>query len=402
MVLKRIVIAASALVASLGAGQATSAPTSHEKPAQLLAPIELITTFLTAGQAHEDVFAPSFLSEVPIRQVNDILGATKNAIGDPVSVEESGDNYQVTTETHTMMVRLTLNQDQLIIGLFLEPPQVLTANLDDAIAALLAFEGDKGLLITRNGEPLAAYEADAELAIGSAFKLGVLAALHRQIAEGQHQWEDILYLKPMHKSLPSGILQDYPDGSPISLHTASSLMISQSDNTATDMLMDIVGRQAVNDSLGGFTLTTREFFQLKADPTLLAAFSTAQHDKGRMKVIDRLARRPLPTVSDVAHPHNPGAEWYFSAETLCALIEEVWEIDLFQINPGVADPQNWSDIAFKGGGEIGVVNLTTRLVSTEGDVFCISFTLNGDQQLDEVAVAAAYGGVLSQLADADD
>lgn len=47
------------------------------------------------------------------------------------------------------------------------------------------------------------------------------------------------------KSLPGGILQNWPKGAPLTLHTLAGLMISQSDNTAADTLLEILGRDVV-------------------------------------------------------------------------------------------------------------------------------------------------------------
>ena len=43
--------------------------------------------------------------------------------------------------------------------------------------------------------------------------------------------------------------QDWPKGAPVTLHTLATLMISISDNTATDQLIAIVGRDAIAEEL---------------------------------------------------------------------------------------------------------------------------------------------------------
>ena len=54
-------------------------------------------------------------------------------------------------------------------------------------------------------------------------------------------------------------------GAPITIHTLASLMISESDNTATDALIDLVTRNSVEtiSPRNRPFMTTREFFQLK-------------------------------------------------------------------------------------------------------------------------------------------
>ena len=82
-------------------------------------------------------------------------------------------------------------------------------------------------------------------AVGSAFKLAVLAALKDQVAAGALAWDDVATLEAGHISLPSGILQAWPVGSPLTIHTLASLMISVSDNTATDALIALLGRDLI-------------------------------------------------------------------------------------------------------------------------------------------------------------
>ena len=53
----------------------------------------------------------------------------------------------------------------------------------------------------------------------------------------------ICLLSTQGRSLPSGITQDWAPGTPASLEQLATLMISISDNTATDALMGLIGRE---------------------------------------------------------------------------------------------------------------------------------------------------------------
>ncbi len=96
-----------------------------------------------------------------------------------------------------------------------------------------------------------------EQAIGSAFKLYVLSTLSREIAARRRSWNDVVPLDQ--RSYPSGILQDWPQGTPMTLQTLATLMIAISDNTATDQL---AATSHAAPELGQRFSTTREFFQL--------------------------------------------------------------------------------------------------------------------------------------------
>ena len=69
------------------------------------------------------------------------------------------------------------------------------------------------------------------IAVGSTVKLAVLAALEQEVEKGRLSWTSIVDLKPEWKSFPSGILREWPDGSPLTLHTLAALTIALSDNT---------------------------------------------------------------------------------------------------------------------------------------------------------------------------
>src|SRR6185436_600599 len=92
-------------------------------------------------------------------------------------------------------------------------------------------------------------DGDQALAIGSAFKLYVLGALARDVAEGKRHFDDTLRLEQRWMSMPSGKLQKWPVGTPLTLASAAALMISESDNTATDHLLFTLGRERVEAML---------------------------------------------------------------------------------------------------------------------------------------------------------
>lgn len=80
-------------------------------------------------------------------------------------------------------------------------------------------------------------------------------------------------------------------------------------------------------------------------------------------------------------------------------LEEVADLQVMSINPGVANPQDWQKVAFKGGSEPGVLNLTTWLQAKNGKKYCVVATWNNSNaQLEESKFMGLYGGVITQLA----
>ena len=234
--------------------------------------------------------------------------------------------------------------------------------------------------------------------MGSAFKLGVLKVLKDEIDAGTRKWSDVVTLKAEDISLPSGMLQTWPVGGPLTLHTLAALMISISDNTAADMLLKLVGRDKVEAALGiAPALTTRELFTLKANADLRTKYVAADL-AGKRAVLEEVDKLPLPDAGQVMTPHDEGVEYYLSPTKLCALIAAVGELDVTQINPGVLPKSDWTAVSFKGGSEIGVLSFTTLAEARSGATYCVSAIWNAPQAIDEGKAAVAYAGVMGKLA----
>ncbi len=237
------------------------------------------------------------------------------------------------------------------------------------------------------GTPLISRNADARLALGSTFKLYVLAALAEDVKAGRRKWSDVVALTE--KSYPSGQLQNWPKGAPVTLHTLASLMISISDNTATDQLIKELGGPriinlmkdsghsdpAANDPF----LTTRQLFMLKAgDAKTLAVWRSG--DAGKRAIIDMVqtaSESPTLDVINAAFANGPKAldiEWFASPADLAKLFAHMRRtadprvFEIMAINPATtsAVKDKWRYIGFKGGSEPGVMNLTWLLTDQTG------------------------------------
>jgi beta-lactamase class A len=88
--------------------------------------------------------------------------------------------------------------------------------------------------------------------LGSAFKLYVLGALGQAVASHHASWDEQLAIHQQWKSLPSGVLQNEPPGTELTLRQYADYMISISDNTAADHLIHFLGRGAVQAQLFRF------------------------------------------------------------------------------------------------------------------------------------------------------
>ncbi len=246
------------------------------------------------------------------------------------------------------------------------------------------------------GAPLINIGADTQLALGSTFKLYVLAALAEDVAAGRRKWTDVALLTE--KSFPSGQLHNWPEGAPVTLHTLASLMISISDNTATDQLIAVLGRQRIlklmkdsghsNTGANDPFLTTRQLFILKTlEPEVLAgrsARAVLAHPAAATMVA--LAQPSLEAVN-AAFAGGPKAleiEWFASPADLAGLFTHMRRaadpeaFRIMAINPSAtpAIRANWHYIGFKGGSEPGVLNLTWLLQDKAGREWVLTLGWN--------------------------
>ena len=293
--------------------------------------------------------------------------------------------------------------------------------------ALTSDSGSFGISVSHlNGEdlePVNQVQEDVAFAIGSLFKLYVLAAVITTIEAGDLAWSDEIEVVEEYLSYPSGVTQSEPLGTMISVQVLASRMISISDNTATDLLLHHIGRDAVEQALGTLGnsvpelnrpfLSTREMFLLKlGDEDTRNAF-VAANEADRRAQLDELSRASLPPISDVVAWTSPVAvdtiEWFATMrdiEHALLWLRDAWARpglepvkDIMMANLGVPfDRDIWSQVAFKGGSEPGVLALAWLLERSDGEVFTFALAVNDSTTpLDQEAITLTAGGAVALL-----
>lgn len=333
------------------------------------------------------LFDQSFLAQVPeaqlaqiVRQYVSVLGSYRNAVGGPGS-------YELIFERGKAPARISVNAEGRIVGLWFGLWTLFDDTPEKLLSEFRALEGEVSLCVVKNGtETVLELSPDVPMAVGSAFKLYILEALSLRIGRGDARWSDVITLKPVWNSLPTGILQDWPAGSPVTLHTLASLMISQSDNTATDHLLFHLGREAVEATAPGRVrpfISTMEMFKLKwgVSEAEQRAFLEAPVAEKR-RILSNLARVPADRVQFSPTPVLVGeVGWQITARELCGVIERLRGNPVISINPGLADRRSWSLAGFKGGSEPGVLNYTHVLRKTvSSPVYAVSATINNTEK----------------------
>lgn len=362
-------------------------------------PLTYLQAFMT-NNAKEEQFAASFLAEISIAQVNAITADLKRQYGRFLSASASGRSFNLHFDKARVPAEIYLDKMGRIAGLFFGTP-VSSGSIESLIAEIANLPGQTSVLVVSNGTIIGGHEPNMLLAVASAAKLAVLLALKRQIQNGVLNWSDVVHLDPVWKSLPSGQLQDWPDGSPVTISTLANLMISVSDNTATDALIRIVGREAI-EAITPYNmpfLTTREYFILQSDQHSQVRSEWEASDRAtRMRILDAIANDPVPEPHLLPKVADHSIDWKLTTHQLQKLLDETADLPSVGINPGLADAKDWSKIAFKGGSDTGVLNMSLRLVGRDGSVHHVISTWNNDVALNDASFMAACGGIIARLA----
>ena len=152
-----------------------------------------------------------------------------------------------------------------------------------------------GVVDLSSGERWSVNEA-LVFAQGSAIKIPLLIELFRRADAGEVTLTERKTLTAADRTGGSSLLQHFSDGgSAFSLHDLAVPMIVQSDNTATNMLIDVVGMERVNRTMAslGFPQTKlqRKMIQPAASARGEENVSTARE---AVDLMVRLARCDLP------------------------------------------------------------------------------------------------------------
>ena len=369
---------------------AMASPATAQAPSAALQQRAEDLVRLLRGEAEPaDLLTGEFVAQVPPAQVNAITAQLRALHGAPAAIERiepaSPTRGSVFVDYERAVVRFEMAiqpaPPHRIAELLIVAPEVKGDSLEALTAELAGLPGQVSFAVARLGDGapriVAAHRPDRPLAIGSAFKLIILAELDRQVRAGERRWDEVVPLES--RSLPSGLMQAWPRGSPVTLHTLATLMISRSDNTATDALLRIVGRENVERMMAtaGIAdparnrpfLSTLEAFALKAaDEQAFRAWALAD-EAGRRRLLAGLPDDPARidlSRAGVAPARIEQVEWFASAADLVRLMDWLRRNGsdearaILAVNPGVAQPvaQSLGYVGFKGGSEPGVINLS--------------------------------------------
>lgn len=277
-------------------------------------------------------------------------------------------------------------------------------------ADFAALPGVAGFSIARldfgGPQVIQSHRGDQPLAIGSAFKLWVLDGLAEEIAQGRMSWSQMVPIGP--PSVGAGVSQNWAAGTQASIEQLATLMISISDNTATDTLIRLIGRDKVEARLlrTGHSrpdlmhplLLTSEVSNLKLGPQWARDAFIRADGSARTQI---LAGMPQGTDSTLlgnlaAYASGPpiaidSIEWFASSNDLVRVLNALRQRSdpkvkaILASSPGM-NPQfrgGFAYAGYKGGSEPGVLSLNWLLQRPSGTWYAISASwVNKTAQLD--------------------
>jgi beta-lactamase class A len=285
---------------------------------------------------------------------------------------------------------------------------------------LLATEIVNGALNTVH-----AVNADAEFPVCSSFKLWILGALALKIQAGEISWEQEVAIQERYKSVPSGDLRYAPNGTPFTVRYLAERMMQKSDNTATDHLFYLVGRENIeqvmgvmghsNPSLNIPLISTRELVLLKFGNTtaFLDAYYAKPPEERRATLENEIDKQDFAAVLDFVQTKPmelDRVEWFATrhdlAATMAWLQAKAAEPGMRPITEVIAletqlafDGEVWPYVGFKGGSELGALNGTWLLLRADGRRFVYSVGLTDmNAAIDMNAAAAAMNAGRDALA----
>ena len=121
---------------------------------------------------------------------------------------------------------------------------------DEIVRETVGFEKVIGVAVKHLGTgEEASFNGDELFPTASVFKVPVIVELYRQAEAGRLSLDDNIVLKEAEKVPGSGILKELSEGLEITIKDLSRLMMILSDNTATDLIVDRVGKDNVNATM---------------------------------------------------------------------------------------------------------------------------------------------------------
>ena len=397
---------------SAAAAQSTETSTAQTPLDQRID--QVIPLLLNSVEA-EDFFDPRFLSKVAsAAQMNAFAEGVVAQFGAPQKIVESRKTSETVAALKIQFEKAVLIVDvsiaaappSKVIGFRIAPEQPVIENdsLSKIDAELSALPGRVGYVVQSIGEDgkrtvVAGRATEEQFAIGSIFKLYILAELAAQIDAGQRKWSDTIPLT--RRSFSSPATQGLSLGTSVTLEQLATWMIAVSDNAASDELLFLLGRDQVEARVRmvGHSapektlpfLSTVEAFLLKSDyKGTRAKYEAASEAKQRALLKRKISGVSFEKINIANLIGKPTAidtiEWFASPSDVVLLMDylrtmqnpTVLEIMARSVAP--ATTKKWKYVGSKGGSELGVIAMSFLAQAPSGGWHVVTGSWNNNAQ----------------------
>tara|TARA_R110000868_G_scaffold117600_3_gene312235 strand:- start:31584 stop:32825 length:1242 start_codon:yes stop_codon:yes gene_type:complete len=345
-------------------------------------------------------YSEHFQKSLPVEQMATLFDQVKSEYGDCQEVIDfkrttSNDKFSTRHSSGKILDFTIVDSDSVATGLWLHGERAKPIEYANFEAAKSDFEQyHKGTLyVLENDKTLVDLNSNDRTALGSIFKLFVLDALLQKIQERKAHWGDNLSITRFNKSLPSGTMQNEKEGESFELREYAKKMISISDNTATDHLIDFIGKSKIERRIKsrglqktfGWSrpfLTTMELFKIRAtfSPIDYKSYAGATRTN-RMLMLQKLPKSDdkkfLEDINSWQQPRGLyDAEWFSTPQEICTLLfsldkeEDPELVEILGSNIPFVDNEKYLKSFYKGGSEPGLVQMA-YLLKNETKTVCL-------------------------------
>lgn len=365
---------------------------------------------------YKNNFSPDFIKAIPEEYFQSLISEIIGAVGTCNRVEEvfvSGNKAKykfISQSSRYVAFELSLDGNSLIDGFLIKDivfPDVVIDSWNAAKSYASSWDGNSSISIENFSKGSGAEkDGSAVQPLGSGFKLYVLGAVADLVKTGSLKWDQTFPIRADWKSLPSGVMQDWADEKLVPLKTYVEYMIKISDNTATDHLINIAGRNTVESQLAVMGnsfeqlnrpfLTTAEMFKIKwaSQIDIINSFINGDGTIRRSLLQNEIAAIPLSKVGTNGVSMEAPAfireiEWFGSTNDLCESMKSLKEknspevLDALSKNVPLLDlgtNSQWSYGGYKGGSEPGVLTMTYLVQNKNSEWGCVSLSWHNENQ----------------------
>jgi hypothetical protein len=219
--------------------------------------------------------------------------------------------------------------------------------------------------------------------------------------------------------LPGGHYTIVPAGTKVTLRELAQKMISASDNSATDILLQHLGRSRVEAMLTVVGIAdpkgmtpfpgTLEMFKLKGVPGLAERYLALDPGARRRFLDNEVAHTPITAISPTLFQGGKPVridrlEWFATPTDLIRVMDWLRRNSaagpgaearaILGLNSGIVQPAaaQWKWVGYKGGSEPGVIHMTLLLEGKDGGWYALSSSWNNPAaSVDDLRFAGLIG-----------